>query len=815
MAYLLEESYRSNEWSVNNPRSLLMPFGSDLHTCPITEESYDVLQSTDVGTPDPLIGTLAPFDDSSRSVEDRDITINIDPEERIRGETVDNEYFLLESVVRDEKLLYPQTLKAQNYRIEDIAIYVHHSQNYFNPKHHPGSNISKKAYKILYHPIMYYVDWFISFFLLLLAGIEHPFYELLEPDESKLKIFAAVLESLIIAYFTFDLGLRFFWLGVKRYLRQKITLARLIGVILITIDFILALSIPWYYQHRFLRTCRPILFLTSHLNRNIRNVVNQLLNSIRRILDLYVLYLVFVVIFSLLAYNILGEIDVANYGTFPDSFITMFALSTTVNYPDVMLPALENCLLYFLLFFPFLSFGIYVLTNLLLAIVKDHFSRLEKEKLKQLLEFRRVSLLRAFHLGTQLSASEWDYSLFRRVMLSISKTISEKQCLLMFKVLDRHGNQKLSWKEFKQLSNVMSMRWRRSDLTNINKMWHRMIPIRLLRRVSEYTYVLVSSFIFKFIINLVILTNCALLIIETLVYNTPQHSDSESGFIYEGAFFLPIYFLEFCLQIVGFGPFYYFTHGWHVFDFIILFSSIIASGFGLTYITVLRTFRLLRVLKAKNSFRRIFTIISLSIPKLMRFVISICLAFYVYAILGMCLYAGKLRDCSFNELDLPEYNPDCGEEYDYQKNPPDGLYYLVNFNDILHSFITLFILMIVNNWQVVAKGYIAITGTYSYLFFIFFYLFVVLVITNVTAAFVLDLYDSISTTLGKSFTVRVSLSKKVLERFGIHENIEGDEVEYVGRRKLGQFDSLMLLYQSEDWVQEDEISPIGDFYIQH
>ena len=365
------------------------------------------------------------------------------------------------------------------------------------------------------------------------------------------------------------------------------------------------------------------------------------------------------------------------------------------------------------------------------------------------------------------------------------------------------------------------MRWRRSDMNNINKIWHNFIPIRRLRRVAQYTYILVSSFYFKFIINLVILTNCLLLLIDTVIYENPRIAEQEHRFVYESSFFLPIYFIEFCLQIVGFGPIYYFTHGWHLFDFSILFASITASifssykSYNLTFIIVLRTFRLLRVLKAKNSFRRVFAILTLSIPKLTRFVMSLGLAFYVYAIIGMCLYAGKLRECSETPEGLPKYNPDCGAEFDLQGTPTAGLYYLVNFDDILHSFITLFVLMIVNNWQVVAKGYAAITSTWSYLFFIFFYLFVVLVITNVTAAFVLDLYDSISTTLDKSFTVRVSISKKELERFGVYENIEGDEVEYVGKRKLGQFDSLMLLYQSEDWIQKDEISPIGDFYVEH
>ena len=185
--------------------------------------------------------------------------------------------------------------------------------------------------------------------------------------------------------------------------------------------------------------------------------------------------------------------DDINFPSFSNTFIKIFELTTKVNFPHIMLPSLEQNILVSLAFVPFLSFGAYVLTNLLLAIVKEHFGRVEKDKLKRLLEFRRTCLQRAFNLGTQFSANGWDYSLFRRVIGSLSKRIPEKQCLLMFKVLDRQCNQKLSWKEFKQLSNVMSMKWRRSDLTNLNRVWHNMIPCLRLRRIAEIAYLLASS----------------------------------------------------------------------------------------------------------------------------------------------------------------------------------------------------------------------------------------------------------------------------------------------------------------------------------
>ena len=322
--------------------------------------------------------------------------------------------------------------------------------------------------------------------------------------------------------------------------------------------------------------------------------------------------------------------------------------------------------------------------------------------------------------------------------------------------------------------------------------------------------------------NLAILANILGIFIGTIIYPDPDMLSNDKKMVYWTFALLPFYIFEFCIQILGFGPFYYFTEEWCYFDFIILLCSTfflivfkISPSYTLKFLTfliVVRTVHLLRILNAKKSFRRIFSILALSFPDLIRFFVSLGLAFYVYAIIGMSLYGDVVKQCSFNSEGFPQYNSKCGPNYDYGSK---GLYYLINFEDIFHSFITLFILMIGGTWDSVADGYVAVTSPFSYLFFMFFYLFIVLVVTNVTTAFVLQLYNMISTTLGKSYTVRVSIGKNMLEKYDVFENIGEDEVEYVGRRSLGQIDSLMLLYQSEDWVQKDEISPIGDFYVEN
>lgn len=68
----------------------------------------------------------------------------------------------------------------------------------------------------------------------------------------------------------------------------------------------------------------------------------------------------------------------------------------------------------------------------------------------------------------------------------------------------------------------------------------------------------------------------------------------------------------------------------------------------------------------------------------------------------------------------------------------------MNFNDILNSFVTLFTLMVVNNWYIIVDMFVAVTGTiWARLFFVVFYFLSVLVVLNILVAFSIDMYSSI------------------------------------------------------------------------
>lgn len=110
------------------------------------------------------------------------------------------------------------------------------------------------------------------------------------------------------------------------------------------------------------------------------------------------------------------------------------------------------------------------------------------------------------------------------------------------------------------------------------------------------------------------------------------------------------------------------------------------------------------------------------------------IVFYFFALIGMCLFGGMIRkNLAYPIIDGP------------YSVPSD--FHLVNFNDLFSSYVTLFTLMVVNNWMIQVSQYTFVTdGIYSKtwvrLYFIAFYYFSVIIGINLVIAFILDMYTS-------------------------------------------------------------------------
>lgn len=103
---------------------------------------------------------------------------------------------------------------------------------------------------------------------------------------------------------------------------------------------------------------------------------------------------------------------------------------------------------------------------------------------------------------------------------------------------------------------------------------------------------------------------------------------------------------------------------------------------------------------------------------------------YTFCTLGSIFFGGKIR-------------PDRSAIAHDASLPPD--YWLMNFNDTFSGYITLFCLMVVNNWFIIVDMYIDVVGNQAAVrgFFIVFYYFGVTIGLNIVIAFAIDMFGAV------------------------------------------------------------------------
>jgi hypothetical protein len=88
--------------------------------------------------------------------------------------------------------------------------------------------------------------------------------------------------------------------------------------------------------------------------------------------------------------------------TYWDAIYQLFALQTTANFPDIMLPLYEDSRAYSLFFVIFLAFNLLVLVNMLIAVFYLHYKRVFDEERGRSLIFDDPLLRDIFQKHLQL-----------------------------------------------------------------------------------------------------------------------------------------------------------------------------------------------------------------------------------------------------------------------------------------------------------------------------------------------------------------------------------------------------------------------------
>ncbi|KAG9331908.1 hypothetical protein JZ751_016596, partial [Albula glossodonta] len=139
--------------------------------------------------------------------------------------------------------------------------------------------------------------------------------------------------------------------------------------------------------------------------------------------------------------------------------------------------------------------------------------------------------------------------------------------------------------------------------------------------------------------------------------------------------FTGIFAAEMFAKIIAMDPYYYFQEGWNIFDGFIVTLSLVELGLAdVEGLSVLRSFRLLRVFKLAKSWptlNMLIKIIGNSVGALGNLTLVLAIIVFIFAVVGMQLFGKSYKDCVCKiaqDCELPRWH----------------------MNDFFHSFLIVF-----------------------------------------------------------------------------------------------------------------------------
>ncbi|XP_066564744.1 sodium channel, voltage gated, type VIII, alpha subunit b isoform X1 [Amia ocellicauda] len=190
-------------------------------------------------------------------------------------------------------------------------------------------------------------------------------------------------------------------------------------------------------------------------------------------------------------------------------------------------------------------------------------------------------------------------------------------------------------------------------------------------RIKEITNLIVMDPFVDLAITICIVLNTLFMAMEHYPM-TPQfeHVLSVGNLVFTG-----IFTAEMMAKLIAMDPYYYFQEGWNIFDGFIVSLSLMELGLAdVEGLSVLRSFRLLRVFKLAKSWptlNMLIKIIGNSVGALGNLTLVLAIIVFIFAVVGMQLFGKSYKDCVCKialDCDLPRWH----------------------MNDFFHSFLIVF-----------------------------------------------------------------------------------------------------------------------------
>ncbi|XP_044125805.1 two pore calcium channel protein 2 [Bufo gargarizans] len=566
------------------------------------------------------------------------------------------------------------------------------------------------------------------------------------------------IEFITFLLFVADLSVKSYLIGWNEFMKNKWLLCYIVTLSVSIADWTVSLCFMCREWVRIRRLLRPFFLLqNSSLMKKTLKCIKRTLPEMGSVMLLLALHLCLFTMFGMLlfAHAKDSKVDVEwlrYFRNLPDSLTSLLVLLTTANNPDVMIPAYSFNRAYSLFFIIFTVIGSLILMNLLTAIIYNQFRGYLMKSVQTSLIRRRLGIRAAFEV----------LAFYREVTSPTRDRAACVDCETFIKVL-----QKVKLEAYCKMaiieqaksctSGAISAERFQKLFDELDKDPVRQHPPQPMyqSRCLQVLQVIGSHRYFDFLGNVVALANLLSICIVLMVDAEKPGSDRDDfslGAI--NCFFILYYVLEMALKVFSLGIKNYVSYPSNIFDGVLTIillvleiatfviykfphpgwkpdmQGLLSLWEMVRLVNMFIVFRFLRIIPNMKVMALVAGTVLDLVKNLRAFAGILVVVYYVFAIIGIDLFKGVIPNPRNASLSANETLP-CGsfEQLEYWPN---------NFDDFAAALVTLWDVMVVNNWQVFLDAYSRYSSPWSKLYFVAWWLVSSVIWVNLFVALILE-----------------------------------------------------------------------------
>ncbi|XP_053922706.1 two pore channel protein 2 isoform X1 [Cuculus canorus] len=568
------------------------------------------------------------------------------------------------------------------------------------------------------------------------------------------------IELLCFLVFMVDVSVKSYLIGWEEFWKNKWLMAYILTLIVSVTDWIVSLSFFCAEDVRIRRILRPFFLLqNSSMMKKTLKSINSTLPEMASVVLLLAVHLSLFTMFAMLLFARTkdGQQDkewLSYFRNLPDSLTSLLVLLTTANNPDVMIPAYSKNRAYSIFFILFTVLGNLFLMNLLTAIIYNQFRGYLLKSVQSSLFRRRLGIRAAFEVLSSLKEApanaQQSYVSTGALLQVLQKVEMDSRCKqAIMRSLKTCSCDQLSAAQFQKLFEELDKDAIKQHPPSPEYQSHFMQKMQL---AFGHPY-------FGYLGNVVALANIISICVVLVMDADKQPSERDDFFL--GAincFFILYYLLEMLLKILAMGLKRYLSYPSNRFDgllTVILLALEIATfavyGFphpgwrpefmGLLslwdmvrLVNMLIVFRFLRIIPNMKFMSLVVTTLLDLVKNLRAFAGILVVVFYAFAITGIMLFKGAVVPLGNTSAVNTTYDNGtllCGtyEQLEYWPN---------NFDDFAAAVVTLWDVMVVNNWQVFLEAFSRYSSPWAKIYFVAWWLISSVIWVNLFVALLLE-----------------------------------------------------------------------------